>query len=465
MGEQMSTATVLPANVPPQKQPFYINRNFALLWSGQAISFLGDFIFDTTLILWIATRIAAGQSWAPLAVSGLLVCVFGPSLIGGPLAGVFVDRWDKRRTLLAMDAIRASVILGLLMVAGILPLHLPAAAQLALVYITVCLTTMCQQFFGPARMALIGDVVNSADRGRASGMGEVTMNLAVIVGPPLAAPLLFAFGVQWALAINALSFVASFAAVWLVHAPPSARSVPAGEQGNAWKELVEGLRFFGRNRILRTVLVASVFAMLGAGALNALDIFFVTQNLHTSPNLYGYLSSAFGAGAVVGAILSSVFVSRLGAARLFWVCLALAGVGMMGYARLTSFTPAVVALFALGIPVAALNVCIMPLILQATPREMIGRVSSVLSPIISLASIASIVLAGLLVSTLLHGFHARILGLRFGPVDTIFTGGGLLGVIGGVYAMISLRGVEGDASETSVASRPPAEFDDVGSTS
>ena len=111
------TATSAPAE-HGQKLPIYVNPNFSLLWSGQAISYIGDFVFDTTLVLWIASSLAAGKSWAPLAVSGMLVCVLVPSFVGGPIAGVFVDRWDKRRTMLAMDAARAGLILVLLLVSG-----------------------------------------------------------------------------------------------------------------------------------------------------------------------------------------------------------------------------------------------------------------------------------------------------------------------------------------------------------
>jgi MFS family permease len=429
----------------PERTPFYINRNFALLWSGQAVSYVGDFVFDTTLLLWIAARIGAGQSWAPVAVSGVLACIFVPTLVGGPLAGVFVDRWDKRRTMLAMDALRAFLVASLLLASGIVPLpwfaggSMPAAGQLAMIYAVVLLTTSCQQFFGPARMALIGDIVDEDQQARASGMAQVTMSLAAVIGPPLAAPLLFSFGVQWALLVNAASFIVSFATIALVHAPPAARSVAVGEQGDAWRELIEGIRFFAHNRVLMTVLVSISVALLGAGALNALDIFFVTGNLHTSASLYGYLSSAFGIGAVVGAILASIYAERVGPARLFWAALLITGMGLLVYARLTSFWPAVVFLCIVGIPVAALNVTVMPLLLQSTPRDLIGRVSAVLQPAVSLASLSSIVIAGILVSTVLHGFHAHVAGITFGPVDTIFSAGGILCLAGGLYAMSSFR--------------------------
>jgi MFS family permease len=438
--ESLTTTERADASSPrqsvPAKAPFYINRNFALLWSGQAISYIGDFVFDTTLILWIAARIGAGQSWAPAAVSGLLVCILLPTLAGGPIAGVFVDRWDKRRTMLAMDAARAGLVASLLIAASVV---LSAVGQLAMIYTVVLLATVCQQFFGPARMALIGDVVEEGQRARASGLGQVTMSLAAVIGPPLAGPLLFSVGVQWALLANALSFVASFAAIALVHAPPAARSVALGEKGNAWRELVDGIRFYAGNRVLMTLLIAVSLAMLGAGALNALDIFFVTGNLHTSASLYGYLSAAFGLGSVAGAILASVYAQRIGPARLFWIALLLTGIGILVYARLTSFWPAVALLCVVGMPVAGLNVAVMPLVLQSTPRDFIGRVTSVLQPAVSLASLTSIVLAGILVSTVLQDFHLHVAGITFGPVDTIFTAGGILCLAGGIYAMSSFR--------------------------
>ncbi|HEX3641028.1 MAG TPA: MFS transporter, partial [Ktedonobacteraceae bacterium] len=103
----------------PEKSRLLINRNFALLWSGQIISIAGDFVFETTLILWIVTLVAQGQPWIPFAVSGILLTTSLPALIIGPIAGVFVDRWDKRRTMLWTDALRAILILLLLLSTGI----------------------------------------------------------------------------------------------------------------------------------------------------------------------------------------------------------------------------------------------------------------------------------------------------------------------------------------------------------
>ncbi len=282
-----SDALARPSRVPR----LLINRDFALLWGGQAVSNLGDWVFNTTLLLWIATGLARGQSWAPLAVGGVLAARSAPTLLVGPLAGVFADRWDKRRALLWADALRALLILALVPAS----LLLPAAWQLGAVYGVVVLAAVCQQFFDPARLALVGDVVAEPDRPRASGLEQVTFAFAIVAGPTLAGPLYFGLGVRWALLANALSFALSFAAILRIHTP-GPTTAPREDRKHALREFADGLRLFTRSRALLALLVAGVLVMLGSGALNALNIFFLTRNLHAPASLYGLLSGATGVG-------------------------------------------------------------------------------------------------------------------------------------------------------------------------
>jgi MFS family permease len=169
-----------------RKWKVLINRNFALLWSGQAISQLGDVVFSSTLMFWIVTTITQGQRWAPLAVSGLFLAEALATFGAGPLAGVFVDRWEKRRTMLWMDALRSVLILLLLLPVDILPLpfQFVATGQLIAVYLVIFFATTCARFFDPSRLALLGDIVSEPDRARATGLLQGTTNLATVIGPP-----------------------------------------------------------------------------------------------------------------------------------------------------------------------------------------------------------------------------------------------------------------------------------------
>src|SRR5262249_50212053 len=94
-----------------------------------------------------------------------------------------------------------------------------------------------------------------------------------------------------------------------------------------------------------------------------------------------------------------------------------------------------------GFTQGPINVALNPLLLHVTPRALVGRVVAVLEPAVMLASVLSMLLAGLLVSTVLRDFHVVVLGLQLGPVDTIYLFMGLLTLAAGWYAMVRLRSV------------------------
>lgn len=456
----MDTTTATPA--PSRKKSgILINRNFALLFGGSAISAIGDFVFNTTLVLWIAVELAPGQTWAPLAplaVSGVLVAAAVPVLLVGPLAGVFVDRWNKRATLLGVNIVQAVVVAALLGASGIVPLpfmpsgHLTTLWTLGAIYAVVFLVNAANQFQNPSAVALIGDIVAEEQLPRAMGLIQAMAALATIIGPPVAAPLLFAFGVQWALILDAVSFLVAFAAVLLIRAPKAAVSVAPGQRGHFWREFGQGLAFFVRSRVLVTLVIAASLVMLGAGALNALDVFFVTgkEYLNQPATLYGYVGGVMGVGVLVGALVAGALANKIGLTRLLWLTLVLAGITTMVWARMTLFIPALIVLFVFGIESAALNVAIAPIMLDVTPRELVGRIVGILNPIIAIASLVAIALAGYLDSTVMNGFHATIYGIQFHAVDTIYLAAGVLLLLGGLYAAIMLRGVK-------VGAPPPAD--------
>lgn len=449
----MDTTTATPASpgTTSRKKPsILINRNFALLFAGNTISVIGDFVFNTTLVLWIAVDLARGQSWAPLAVSGVLIAAAVPALLVGPLAGVFVDRWNKRRTMLRTNVIQALVVAALLPLSGIVPLpfmpggRLPTLWTLGAIYAVVFLVNAANQFQNPSGLALIGDIVGEAERPRAMGLTQAIGALATIVGPPVAAPLLFGFGVQWALLLDALSFLGAFVGILLIRAPRAAVSVAPGQRGHFWREFGQGVMFFARSRVLVVLVVAACLVMLGGGALNALDVFFVTgkEYLNQSPELYGFVGGVMGCGVLLGAVLAGSLATKVGLVRMVWGSLLLMGVVVIVWSRMTLFVPALVVLFLGGIVEAAVNVAVGPLLLAVTPRELVGRIVAITQPTVTLASLVAIALSGYLASTVLAGFQASYFGMRFHAVDSIFLVAGVLAVLGGLYAMIALRGVK-----------------------
>lgn len=421
---------------PPRPYRVIRDRGLLLLLGGQAVSNLGDIVFDTSLTLWIAVQLAPEQPWAPMAVSGVFAAASLPILIVGPLAGVFVDRWVPKATMLVSDALRTGLVLALA-ATSLLP-GFSVAGQIATIYAVVFLASVCSQFFAPARVAAIADLVAEPHRAQAASLSQLLQSLALILGPALAAPLFFQLGVHWALLVNALSFVVSWVAIACLPAGPRRDSGAAAAAASFTREFVDGLRFFARSTVLRTLLLAAVIVMLGAGAFNALAIFFLTENLGASPESFGVVGAVFGTGMLSGAIVASIAAPRLALWRLFALATITVGALILVLARLHSLPPALVIIFCLGAVLPALQVALGPLLLEATPREYIGRVVSVMSSLTSAADMSSVVLAGLLASTLLRGMHVTVGPVTFGPYDTIFTATGLLAVLGGGYAAVLL---------------------------
>lgn len=418
------------------------NRNWRLYWTGQSVSVAGDLVFDVTVLLWVARIIAAHQPWAPAAAAGVLIAAGAPALAVGPFAGVFVDRWNRRRTMLTADAARALLVAALIPLSfGSVTRQVPEAVQLAAVYAVVAAAACFSQFFGPSRFAMLGVIVPQADVPRASSLMMSASYTASIVAPPLAAPLLFTAGVRWALIINAASFLVSFVTIWLVRPGRATLDCDAAEGAKAryWREFAAGLRFFGTSPVLIAVTVGICITVLGAAAINALNVFFLQANLHSSASLYGTIGMSEGIGGVVGTMACGWILARTYSGRVFCAGLILAGLAIVGYSRTSDLVAALAVIAVTGAALAGVNVAVSPLILKVTPQHMIGRVESVIGPVANLAVICSTALAGTLASTLLRGFHVTVAGISFGPYDTIIGAGGLLFVAAGLAAWPTLR--------------------------
>jgi MFS family permease len=425
----------------PSLQRTLANRDYAKLWYGQAASAIGDTVFCTTLVLWVSQVLARGAPWAPAAVSGILVAAGAAVALVGPVAGVFVDRWNRKSTMMRTEVIRAAMVAALTGLSFVPVRDLPVGLWLAVVYLVVFVLNASGQFFNPARFATVGDVVHGEeDRVRAAGLAEATTSAAGIVGPPIAVVMLLTVGFQWALAANAVSYLASYLATRLLRLtagsgpPAQARAPGPGLRA----EFSFGLRLFARNRFLVTLLTVTTICQCGTGAISALNVFFVTSDLHASSRLFGLAETAMGIGFIAGALMAGRMVRWIGARALTWSGLLAAGVLAAGYALQRSFPAGLVMLAIYAIPIAMLNTAVAPLLLDAAPREYMGRVMAVFTPVNQLASMLSVVVSGWLTSTVLRSFRASVGGITLNSVSLIFIVAGGLIVISGIRAFAAL---------------------------
>ncbi|GCE14653.1 MFS transporter [Tengunoibacter tsumagoiensis] len=440
----MDTIQEVRSQERPTKSPWLINRNYRLLFFGQAISLIGDQLSAYTLLLWIVLIIARDQSWAPVATGAVLVAGMVPNLTIGPLAGVFVDRWNHRLTMLRTDLLRAICTLFLLLGTGIVSIpfltynRYSSFVQLAILIVVAFFISAFSQFFAPAYTSLIADIVPDKQRPQAAAYGQAMTSFAMIIGPPLAAPLLITFGLQWALFIDVLSYVVSLLTLWAIR-PPVMSTAQAAKHGSIKQEFVAGLRFSFGHEIIRMLIVVSVITAFGVGAFENLYLYFIKQNLHTDVKMIGLIGAVLSFGTIIGALFASRLCTALGSSKTLYSALAVLGCIIMVLSRMTNFISAVIVIFLLGLVASCLRVAVAPLMLEVTPKQLIGRVVSVMNPLAAVASLLSAVIAGICAGVLLVHFQATLFWFHFGPIDTIFIGVGLLFLIAACYAYLSTQ--------------------------
>ncbi|HMN26886.1 MAG TPA: MFS transporter, partial [Caldilineaceae bacterium] len=228
--------------------------DFRHLWLGQVVSAFGDNVTNLTLLILIN---ALTGSTAALATMTILLAI--PQVTVGLVAGVFVDRWDRKRVLLASDLIRGLLVLGFIAVGS--------TERLWLLYLLAFLQACVGTFFNPARSALMPTLVPADELLAANSAMQTGSLVAQVLGAGAAGLVVGAFAVYWpAFALDALTFFVSFALILLVR---SAASQPESDApASVWaigRQLGVGLGLLVRTRVLLGIVVVTAVMMLGLG--------------------------------------------------------------------------------------------------------------------------------------------------------------------------------------------------------
>ena len=240
------------------------HRNFALLWLAGLISVAGDFALIVALPLHVYRL-----TGSTLATAGTLAAGSLPRVLAGSVAGVFVDRWDRRRTMVVADLLRALALLPLL----IAPTHLGIIYAVAAVEGTIGL------FFSPAEGALLPRLVGEEHLVAANALNALNDNLGMLIGPALGAFLYAESGIGGVVLADAATYVGSALLIGLIRvggresevgsrSPTSDLRPPTRVLGE-WRD---GLRIVGRDRAMRVLFVAGALSGLAEGIFLTLGL-------------------------------------------------------------------------------------------------------------------------------------------------------------------------------------------------
>ncbi len=375
------------------------------LWIAQVISIFGDF-----LVLYAVISVLTFKLHATAAqVTDVQVAYLLPIAVLGVIAGVFVDRWPLKPTMVASDLIRAGLALLLLL-----------ASQLWHYYAVLAAISVVSSFFAPAQGVAIRSAVPLHGLRSANALLQQVMFGMRILGPAVAAMLVASFGaiscyladsasfVFSALLIGSVAFIQqeqaaaspAAAAALAASSAAGAAAAPASPLAAIWRDMKQGFSFIVHHASLLFVILALAAGMFVVGCFGPLIAVYVRDILHESNRTFGTTSALIGVGMLIGINLLTTAGKNVKSATLVYAGLGGMAAGLLLLAGTAHVWTACIGTFVIGLAVAGIIIPSQTLLQQETPPALMGRVGSTVMSLVFTAQISGLVLSGILAASL-----------------------------------------------------------------
>ena len=354
-------------------------RDYRYFWTAQVLSDFGDNLTFLTLLILIQRL-----TGSTVAIAGLMISIALPTLVFGTLAGVYVDRIDRKKAMMASDLLRGFVVLCFLFVRS--------ADLVPLIYLIAFVQAGIGTVDNPARSAFLPALVGSEKLLAANSVSQTSRIVFNLLGTAAAGIFAVTFDTLGpAFVVDSATFFASFLLIGRVRT--SGVTEKTGDS-RVWADMKEGLAVMTSSRPLRAVLASLSVTMLGLGAVNVLFVPFLIDDLAVSEAFLGAIEASQVAGLVVSGTLVAVLASRLRPSNL--VSLGLVGVGVFIAAISGAVTVwhVMVLLFFVGLSVGPVQAGANTLSQTLVDDSMRGRVGGAINTLLSAANITSMGLAG-----------------------------------------------------------------------
>lgn len=368
-------------------------RNFALLWFGGLISIMGDRVLLVALPYFVYQQTGSTLASAVMVAAELL-----PRLLFGSVAGVFVDRWDRKQVMV-MTSIGQGLVILLLALAT-------SAASLWIVYLVSFLQTTLALFFGPAETALLPTLVSDEDLLPANSLNALNNNLARLIGPPVGGAILAVSGLTGVIIFDSITFlVAGLMILAIGRLPGKAKStaskasveVQPRSASQFWKEWKEGIDIVRTNRVIGVLFLTVVLLNFGGIMIDPLGAPYMVDIVKAGPEVYGWLSAVQAAGGILGGLMAGKVSQKMATGRVYgWAELVLGGIIFLRY-NIPYLPVLFVMTFLIGLPAALGAAALDTLFQQKVPNAYLGRIIGTLNTTIGFTSLFGVLgISGLL---------------------------------------------------------------------
>ncbi len=280
------------------------NPNYRYTWMGQVVSEAGDH-FNSIAVLSLAIHLTGSG----MAVGGVMMARTVSAIVAGPIAGVVLDRFDRKRIMIASDLIRAVIAAAFVLV---LTHH-----QRWLLYVLSGLLMFASPFFTSGRSAILPRITSGEEMHTANALTQTTAWLTLSFGTLLGGISTMQFGYEWAFIVNALSFVFSAAAIWRLksaegHFRPDRQAAHQQHSAGAyWADFADSLRYMRSTPLILAIALAWVGWATGGGAAQILFTLYGELVFKRGPAGIGIIWSAAGFGLVAGGFFAHWLGKRI----------------------------------------------------------------------------------------------------------------------------------------------------------
>jgi len=362
-----------------------------------------------------------------IEIAKILSFTIIPVFLIGPIAGVYVDRWDRRRTMYICDFLRALLVL-------IIPLYLFYAKHMATLYFIIFVIFCIGRFFVPAKMAIIPDLVDKQDLLMANSLVHITGMIAAVLGFGISGVLVEWLGAKGGFYLDALGFLVSGTLIFLIAKKPltsvsfkqvSYEIVEAIGviQKSVFQEIKEGILYFIKNKDIRFTSGVIFILWSALGAVYVVLIVFVQNTLRSATKDLGLLIMFLGIGLFFGSLVYGKFGQRISHYKVIFVSLILSGIMLVVFAYSLTYHPsfllAAVLSFKLGLLISPIMIASNTIIHNVSDTAMMGKIFSSLEIIMHLGFLIFMFISSLLAERFSHVLILIIVGCVFSVLGLI----------------------------------------------
>ena len=370
----MTTPTnTLRVGIPspgPSLRGALASRDFSLLFVGQLGSESGNGLVQLALP-WLVLQLTGSA----LQLGAAYFFQFLPMLLFGLLGGVFVDRWDRRLTIVVVDAVRAVAFLS------VATIYYLDALTVGHIYAVIFIESTLANFFNPARAALMPNLVSRDNLRAANSLMEVSRHIGFLVATPLGGVLVDTLGPAAIFLVDGVTFFISTVTVFFIRwrQPEREQVVADGFRHNLQivvSQMQSGLAVIGRQRLLQVTLLLGLSLNLIVAPVQLLLPLFVREVKDAGGIYFGLLAAGMLLGLIVGSLTAPMTARRVGLGPMAIAAVSILGVVLCVASWPPTLWPPVVAMVIAGLAIGSLNVAQTTMLQTSTTDEERGRVSS-----------------------------------------------------------------------------------------